>query len=178
MLATVVEDADVGRLQRRLPKVLDVNRFISLMAMDVILDNWDGYTFNIKNYEAYHDPETGRMVFMPHDLDQVLRDVDASLIPNPRGMVSQAILRNPQTRAAYQARVAELAKKVFVASTLVQRLDAQAALLHRGLKDYDPNLATEVLGQVGSLKERIKNRAQVLAGRMKEVQGGEGSVGR
>ncbi len=65
-----------------------------------MLDHWDGYTANVKNYFVYHDLDTDRMVFMPHDMDQMLRDAGASIIPmQPHGMVVRAILRSPETRS-------------------------------------------------------------------------------
>ena len=175
-LAAVARESDLERLQAKLPQVLDVDRFLSFMAMEVILDHWDGYTFNIKNYEVYHDLDTGRMVFMPHDLDQVLRNLNAPMMPEAQGIVSRAILRNPQTRTAYRARFAELATNFFVAPVLTRRLDERAALLKKGLKNYDSNLAAEVMNQAGSLKGRINGRAQTLAAQLSSAPPGKDSV--
>jgi spore coat protein H len=166
-LAVVARETDTERLQTQLPRVLDVDRFLSFMALEVMLDHWDGYTFNVKNYEVFHDLDTGRMVFMPHDLDQVLRNVSAPIMPQTRSLVSRAILRNPRTRAAYRARFEELATNLFVAPVLTRRIDQQAALLQAGLKNYDSRLALEVVNHAGSLKSRINSRAQSLAAQMK-----------
>ena len=176
VLAAIARETDVARLQSQLPQVLDVERFLSFMAVEVMLDHWDGYTFNVKNYEVYHDLDTGRMVFMPHDLDQVLRNPNAPIMPQVRGLVARAILRNPQTRAAYQARFAELASRLFVAPDLTRRIDQRAALLQTGLKNYDSNLAREVIDEAGSLKSRIHRRAQSLAAQLKSARTGQGSA--
>jgi spore coat protein H len=162
-LAAAARATDPEQLRERLPQVLDVDRFLSFMALEVMLDHWDGYTFNIKNYEVYHDLDTGRMVFMPHDLDQVLRSPNAPILPQAQGLVSRAILRNPATRAAYQARFAQLTTNLFVAPVLIQRLDRRAARLQTQLKSYDDDLAREVMLHVGSLKQRIQERARALA---------------
>lgn len=174
-LVAAAREQDPERLQSRLAQVLDMERFLSFMALEVMLDHWDGYTFNIKNYELYHDLDTGRMVFMPHDLDQVLRNVNAPLIPQPRGMVARAILRNPQTRTAYEARFAELATNLFVAPVLTRRIDDRAALLHGELKSYDGELARAVVSRAGSLKSRFNRRAQFLAQQLKNTQAGQDS---
>jgi spore coat protein H len=166
-LATVARLTDAERLRTQLPQVLDVDRFLSFMALEVLLDHWDGYTFNVKNYEVYHDLDTGRMVFMPHDMDQVLRNVGAPIMPRTRSLVSSAVLRNPTTRLAYRTRFTELATSLFVAPLLGRRIDQQAALLQAGLRDYDSRLALQVVSQAVSLKSRINSRARFLATQMK-----------
>jgi spore coat protein H len=176
-LAAVARESDVERLQTQLPQVLDVDRFLSFMALEVMLDHWDGYTLNMKNYEVYHDLDTGRMVFMPHDLDQVLRNVHAPIMPRARGLVARAILRNPKTRTAFQARFGELATNCFVAPVLTQCIDQQAALLQTGLKQYDSNLALEVMNHVGRLKGQISSRAQSVAAQLKGTGAGQDPVG-
>jgi spore coat protein H len=175
-LAAVARQTDVERLQTQLPQVLDVDRFLSFMALEVMLDHWDGYTFNVKNYEVYHDLDTGRMVFMLHDLDQVLRNVNAPVMPQAQGLVARAILRDPAARTAYRARFAELATNLFVAPVLIRRIEQRAALLQTGLKSYDANLALEVMNHAGSLKSRINGRAQSLAGQLQSARAGQGSV--
>ena len=76
-------------------------------------------------------------------------------------------------RAAYVARSANLATNLFVAPVLNQRIDKQAALLQAGLKDYDSQLAGEVMNQAGSLKSRINSRAQSLTGQLKGTRTGQ-----
>jgi hypothetical protein len=138
------------------------------MAVEVMLDHWDGYTFNIKNYEVYHNPETGRIVFMPHDLDQVLRDADVPIEPVPHGMVARAILRDPQTRVEYRERFQQVFTNEFVVSDLTRRIDAEVALLAPQLKKYDPSLAEEFVNNFPDLKARIVRRARSLARRLKQ----------
>jgi hypothetical protein len=165
-LAAVAGETDAERLSTRLPQVLDMDRFLSFMALEVMLDHWDGYTFNVKNYEVYHDLDTGRMVFMPHDLDQVLRNAYAPVMPEVRGLVASAILRDPKTRRAFKTRFAEFATNLFVAPILTRRIDQQAALLQNGLKSYDADLAREVMNHADSLKDRINDRAASLAAQL------------
>jgi hypothetical protein len=167
-LAAAVRETNLERLRVRLPQVLDVQRFLSFMAVEVMLDHWDGYTFNVKNYEVYHDLDTDRMVFMPHDLDQMLRDNNEPLMPGgPQGVVARAILRDPQTRAAYRRRFAEVFTNVFVAPVLTRRIDEQVNRLAPQLKNYDPDLASEFVGNRDNLNDRIAGRARGLAAQLK-----------
>lgn len=165
-LTAAASDGDMERLRTRLPQRLDLPRFLSLMAVDVILDNWDGYTFNVKNYEVYHDLDTDRVVFMPHDLDQLFRNTDAPIMPGARGLVAQAVLREPHFRAAYRQRFLEVVTNCFVAPILAQRLDSKLTRLTPELKLYDPGLAAELVNGSGDLKRRISARAKSLAAQL------------
>ena len=165
-LAAAAAEPDLQRLWVRLPQTVDLPRFLSLMAVDVVLDNWDGYTFNIKNYEVYHDLDTDRVVFMPHDLDQLFRNPSAPIIPDAHGIVARAVLREPQFRAAYRQRLDEVFTNFFDAPVLLRRIDGQVAKLAPELKNYDPGLAAELAHQSGNLKDRIVARARYLASQL------------
>jgi len=50
-------------------RLFNVQAYLKIMAVDVMTGNWDGYIGNTNNYYLYHDPETGRMEYIPYDLD-------------------------------------------------------------------------------------------------------------
>ena len=154
----------------RLAQVLDLERFLSFVAMETILCHWDGYTFNVKNYAVYHDLDTGKMVFIPHDLDQMLRNGQERIVPQAHGMVSSAILRVPETRRRYLERVGELYTNVFVAPVLLRRIDALVAKLTPAISNYDANLAREFAANAANLKSRVTNRARGLAAQLRVAQ--------
>jgi len=158
-LAKAAHESDPARLAKQLPLILDVDCFISFMALEVMLCHWDGYTFAAHNYRVYHDMDTDKMVFIPHDLDQLMADSSAPILPNPNGLVSRAILNLPQTRLKYQQRFKELFKTVFVATNLTTRIDTLVVKLMPALKTYDAHLAREFKNNAENLKDRIKNRA-------------------
>jgi len=53
----------------RLPKILDVDAYLSHLAMEDILDHVDGYSYRANNYRVYEDPSTGKFVFILHGMD-------------------------------------------------------------------------------------------------------------
>ena len=165
----------------RLAQVLDMERFLSFVAMETILCHWDGYTFNVKNYAVYHDLDTGKMVFIPHDMDQMLRNARESIVPQAHGMVSSAILRVPETRQRYLERVGELSTNVFVAPVLTRRIDELVAKLTPVISNYDANLSRQFAVNAGDLKRRVANRARGLAAQLRprdtvSVKAVEGSL--
>jgi spore coat protein H len=157
-LETAVRASDPARLAR----VLDMERFISFLALEVMLCHWDGYTANAKNYLVYHDLDTQKMVFIPHDLDQLLQNPNWPILPRSKGMVSRSVLADRATRQRYLDRVTELGTKVFMAPVLTRRLDAMVGKLQPQIAAYDPNLARRFVQEANELRMRVINRAGVL----------------
>ena len=63
-------------------EIIDMPRFLNLMAADVIIANWDGYMFNRNNYRVYRDPSNNKWTFLPTGIDQTL--VDRSIASRSR----------------------------------------------------------------------------------------------
>ncbi len=165
-LAAVARDTDPERLRTELPKLLDVPRFVSFMALEVMLDHWDGYTLNVKNYSVYHDLDSEKIVFIPHDLDQLLRDSGRPVLPPASGLVARAVLRLPETRVLYRQRFEQIFTEQFVPSVLMRRIDQRVAQLTPQLMRYDPRLAAALRGNAPDLKNRIAARYRILSMRL------------
>jgi hypothetical protein len=132
------------------------------MAMEVLLTHHDGYLMNRHNYRIYHDPATRQCVFMPHDLDQLMKRSSPGLLPQPKGLVAQAIINTPEFRARYQARISELATNVFVVPRLTNRVDGAVEALLPVLEAYDPGIASTLKSQAAEFKARIIKRGEEL----------------
>jgi spore coat protein CotH len=107
-------------------QVLDVDRFLSMMAMEVILCHWDSYSMNRNNYWIYYDPDSRKLVFIPHGMDQVLGidrpNFDLPLVPRMLGKVSRALVSTPQGRRQYLARIDHLFVQLFEPAALCRHL--------------------------------------------------------
>src|SRR6185503_18500192 len=113
-LVEAAREPDLKKRIGRLEQTLDLDRFITYIALDVMLWDWDGYAQNRNNWRLYHDPSTGKMTFMPHGLDQMFWKPEGSLLPRMQGMVAKAVLQVPELRARYFERIKELRAKVFL----------------------------------------------------------------
>ena len=161
-LAAAAQDPNPARRWERLQQKLDVDRFLSFMALEVIFCHWDGYTFGRHNYRAYHDLDTGRMVFFPHDLDQMMGDPNVPILPGANGVVADALLKIPEARSRYRERVGTLFTNLFVVPTLTNRINQLVARLAPQIRTYNTNWARDFQNHARSLKERIVNRGQNL----------------
>jgi spore coat protein CotH len=146
----------------QLEKVLDVDRFVSMMAMEMMLCHWDGYTLNKNNWRVFHDRESNRMVFIPHGLDQLFgagRQFDPQHVS---GAVSTAVLATPEGQRQYEERVAQLYTNVFKVDQIVARVDQLGAGISSALAETHPQLARSFQQRAGSLKSRIIRRGEAL----------------
>ncbi len=46
-----------------------VDNFLRAMAVDVVNGHWDNYWYGANNYYLYENPDTGRIEYIPYDLD-------------------------------------------------------------------------------------------------------------
>jgi spore coat protein H len=144
---------------------LDVDRFVTMTALDVLFCHWDGYALNRNNYRVYHDPESNKMVFMPHGLDQLFgrgRGMpDTAINPHMNGMVARAVMGTREGRALYHKRLGELRTNYFQSTALIARareLEARIqAALPAGRRASHKNAVNEIC-QMIEWRERDLNR--------------------
>jgi hypothetical protein len=126
-LIAAARDPDGERRFQRLQRWLDVERFISMMAMETLLCHSDSYSMNRNNYRFYHDPGTDRFVFMPHGMDRILgghrSDLDLTIVPPQLGLVARGLLTTETGRAQYLKRLVELRATVFDPERLCHRVE-------------------------------------------------------
>ncbi len=58
--------------QCELERIFDVDNYLKVIAIDILLSNWDGPIVNKNNFYLYHDPCTGRITYLPYDLDNTM----------------------------------------------------------------------------------------------------------
>ncbi len=67
--ARLVTDADDDQWAGRVEEFLDLEEFARFLACQVLLSNYDSLLSTGQNYYLYLNPETGRLGFVPWDLD-------------------------------------------------------------------------------------------------------------
>jgi spore coat protein H len=163
-LAAALQEKDPTRRVERLEKTLDVDRFLSFMALEIILCHWDSYTFNAHNFRIYQDVDQGRMVFFPHDMDQLFIRQNLSLNAGPpfSGWVARVVAATPPLEARLRERYCQLATNLFVVPRLAARVDQVVASILPTLTAYDTNRARRFSGWAGILKSHLSERGLKL----------------
>src|SRR5262249_54467037 len=105
----------------RLSGILDVDRFISFAAMEMLTGHWDGYVIHTNNYRLYHDPSSDKMVFITHGLDWAFRRPNMSIMAAPKSIVARAVLETPEGKAVYRERIGTLFTNAFQLATITNR---------------------------------------------------------
>src|SRR5262249_12300836 len=133
----------------------DLDRFVSFMAMEVLIGHRDGYCLARNNYRLYHDPGSGRFVFLPAGMDQLFGRADLPIRPNMGGLVAQGVMETLEGRRACLQRMQTLLTNVLQAAALTNRVQQDAAHLAAAL----PQREARALQQAAEeLCERIRRR--------------------
>ncbi len=170
-LADAARESDLKVREKRLDELLDIERFLSFVALEMFTWHWDGYVMKRNNYRLYHDPTSGRIVFMPHGLDQMFRDTDGPIVPRHRsGLVSRAVLSIPRWRKRYLERFRELLDTVIRGDEIDARIDAVCAELRASLSE---SLARSVEQRASDLRWRISRRIDTVTEQLARYEAGD-----
>lgn len=132
-LAKAAAEADPAQRWKKLAPLLDIDRFISFAATEVLLWHRDGYALEHKNYRLYHDPASGHMVFLPHGVEQLFSKADGALLPEWKGLVAGAVVETPEGKQRYRERMAKLLSGAASPAALQERIKELAAKIRPGL---------------------------------------------
>jgi hypothetical protein len=143
---------------------LDLERFLTFWAMEVLTSHWDGYASNTNNFYLYDDPATGRFVFMPWGVDGTFQSnplIDEA--PPESVFASGALARRlyllPDTRARYLARLRELLDEVWSEAALRVEIDRMEQLIGPAA---DPDGTLGLAGRLDELRLVTDGRRAVI----------------
>jgi hypothetical protein len=158
-LAAAANDSDPEARWAKLEKLLDMDCMLSFMALEMMTWHWDGYVMKHNNYRVYHEPESDKIYFLPHGMDQMFWVATAEVVPiNPGGLVAAAILRSPQGRKLYRERVGLLLTNVFSVERLTNRIDEVQRRIRPVLASMNSGAARSHDGAVNNLREQVIGR--------------------
>ena len=147
---------------KKLDELLDVDGFISFMAMELMTCHWDGYTQNRNNYRIYFNPADNKAHFLPHGMDQMFGDPNASILEMPGAIVSSTVMQNPEWRARYRQRISDLLPLFNPPGQLQKRVEFLRRRLRPTLASIDPQLARDHGERVKGFKQQLTERAANL----------------
>lgn len=161
-LAEAAKDSNRTNRMARLKKILDLEKFLTFIAVDVMLWDWDGYAMNKNNWRLFHNLESDRMIFLPHGLDQLFWKPEGSIFPKFEGLVAKAVLDVPEWRHRYFERMKELRASVFKIDEMTNRVREISTKVAPLIKERDAGVATAHEKAVADFCESIARRCQSL----------------
>ena len=129
-----LQDPSPAGLQA-LSEIIDIDRFYTFWALEVLVGHWDGYAGNRNNFYFYREPDS-RFIFVPWGTDQVFTTIDSPFdqFRSPpsvaaHGAIAHRLYRDDATRAVYVARLKKLLDTVWNETKLLELIDQMAALV-------------------------------------------------
>ncbi|MGA2867117.1 MAG: CotH kinase family protein [Verrucomicrobiota bacterium] len=166
-LAAAALEPDPARRWPRLEQALEMQRFLPFMALEVMLGHRDGYCLARNNFRVYHDLDTGKIVFFPHGLDQLLGQADLPWHPFMAGLVARAVMDTPEGKARYDACFRSLFTNLFQSEVLTKRVDELALELRPFLSGAQ---FAALQKETALVQERIVQRHRCLQAQFSQPQ--------
>ena len=120
---------------KKLQTVLDVDRFVTFMAMEVLTGHTNGYALARGRYRIYNDPGNALLVFMPHGIDGVFSKPDAPVVPDMKGLLAKAVLETPEGKKRYRDELKKIVTRTFKLELTQARAKELMAQMKPALKD-------------------------------------------
>lgn len=159
-LVDAVQETDAKRRGQLLNEAIDLKHFSSYVAVEVLMNLWDGYSMRINNYRVFCNHDNNKVYFIPHGMDRLFDDPTDPIMPEWKGRVTQALTETPETRKLYLARLSELTRKLMVKEELFKRLDDATEALRPTLQGL--NLDRRQYRALVIFKKRVERRIEVL----------------
>lgn len=164
-LAALVNACRMPKLEERWPAIeqhLNVDQFLTFMAIEIMTCHWDGYCRNRNNYRVYFEPITKQFHFLPHGMDQMFGDSNASLAERPGAFICQSVLANPDWEMRYKRRIRDLQPLFNPPDKLHKLVDDVTARLVPALAKIHPDRARDQENKSKAVKDRLTARANAI----------------
>lgn len=166
-LAAAAQEPDPDRRWARLESVLDLDRFLTFVAMEILLGHRDGYCLARNNFRVYEPPPPGKIVFVPHGMDVLLGNPDLPVQPHMAGLVAQAVMTCPVGRVRYRERLGTLLTNLLRVDQVAERLDRRLGALEASLSRAERR---QLSRGASLIKERLAARAASVARQLAEPE--------
>ena len=168
VVAALQDPSDAGL--EALGDLVDLDRFLSFWATEVLVGHWDGYAGDRNNYHFYREPG-GKFVFIPWGVDDSFHLKDD---PNPFDNISNPppsvlaltaipnrLYNTPEWRAKYAQRLKEILDTAWDEDVLLASVDEMAAVVQEHALPADSARAAADTERVR--KFILKRKGEILA---------------
>lgn len=147
-LIDVINNSPKDSFSIRLERIFDVQFYLRTLALEVLNGHWDNYYANKNNYFLYHNPSTGKFIYLPYDMDNTFgvqwgfSNINKRDIFNWGSQFSAApltknILNNTNYRRDYEFYIKNFLSDAWNKDSLYKELDYIAQLIGDGMSN-DP----------------------------------------
>jgi hypothetical protein len=164
-VVAALQDASPAGLDA-LAAAIDLDRFLTFWAVEVLIGHWDGYAGNRNNFYIYREPGAP-FVFVPWGTDQVFTATDGpfdDFVSPPavmaHGAIAHRLYRDDAMRTAYVGRLKQLLDAVWNEEELLSLADDMAEIVQQHILGRQASAARDAERVRQFIRER---RAVILA---------------
>ncbi|MCU0711172.1 MAG: CotH kinase family protein [Pirellula sp.] len=160
-LRDALSSEDFSERLARVPSLVDMDRFMTFMAVERLLCHWDGYSCNTNNYRLYFDPESGKAVFLPHGMDQLFGGLDMDMFEYGSPLLSSFVMGSNQWRQRYR----QVTRQVYDTLSKIdwdQLIDERVRILRMEIESFPQDETNGFNDRIDDLKGRVKERFRIL----------------
>ncbi len=171
-LKALLEAARDGNVKTRYPKLeklLDMDKFVSYLVLEVLTCDWDGYPRNRNNYRIYHEPKTNKLTFIPSGMDQMFNEPNGTIFPDFQGFIARAFMEIPEGKTRYLNRMDEVMKKTYKTEERIKRLDELQKIVQPALASVDAGAGRDFPNQVNRLRSGLQQREKSVTQQLKQT---------
>ena len=139
-----------------LDAVLDVNNFLSSLAVCMLIAQHDSYALNRNNYRLYREPDSHRFTMIPHGIDGSFTRNTISLLPPADRVLTRAVLELPDGLERYKQRVTALYTNIFKVDVISNRVHAASSRLAAAARNEQER--TNFLAQATRFIRKVQER--------------------
>lgn len=136
----VLNETSDANFVTEIEKVFEVDSYLRELAVEALVGHWDGYSFNQNNFYLYYNGQTGKVQFLPYDVDNTWGidwigqdwgkyNLNSWVMPGQPRPLTNRILAVPAYRQLYKAYLKELFETTFNHSFVDPQLAAFQTLL-------------------------------------------------
>lgn len=153
----VLEESEDETLLEDLENHLNLDRFMTYWALEVLLDHDDGYAANRNNFFIYLDPDDGdRITFIPWGMNSWSEDRSTDLGNHVNAELPRRLSRIPEISDRFDTEMNRLLDEVWDETTLDSLVNHYAVQVQSGQMDPDYE------DRLDRLKEWIQNRRGII----------------
>lgn len=123
---------------RQLSGIFNTEAYLKVLAVDVLLNNWDSYYGTGRNFFIYDDPLSGKLHWIPWDYNLAFQATAPALFPRSAVRYHPLIwriMRDPQLREQYLHTWCGLLDRELITFNIDQRIHDAVGLITRAVEE-------------------------------------------
>jgi len=150
-----------------LDDVLDVDNFLSSLAVCMLIAQHDSYALNRNNYRLYREPDSHRFTMIPHGIDGSFTRNTTSLLPPADRILTRGVLESPEGLERYKQRVGALYTNIFKVDVISNRVHSASSRLAAAARNEQER--TNFLAQATRFIRKVQERHENVTAQLDDL---------